>query len=100
MTSVDPREQIILRLGRNRVLAHQTLFAHRHPNTTPPFHDEMIAEWHSSIPRIVWEAFRGGAKSTLGEEATVTQACFREFRNCVVLGESETRAVERLRAMR
>ena len=99
-TSDAAREQIILKLARDRVLAHQTLFAHRHPNTTPPFHDEMIRDWHSGIPKIVWEAFRGGAKSTLGEEATVIQACFREFRNCVVLGESETRAVERLRAMR
>ncbi len=97
----DPREPILLRLARDRVLAHQTLFIHRHSNATPPFHDEMIRDWHDRRKlRLVRKAFRGGAKSTLGEEAITIMACFREFRNCVILGESETRAVERLRAIK
>lgn len=91
---------ILEKLIRDRVLAHQVLFAHRHPSLTPPFHDEMIRDWHGSHARLVRKAFRGGAKSTLAEEAITIMALLREFRNCVILGESETRAVERLRAIK
>jgi hypothetical protein len=45
-------------------------------------------------------AFRGGAKSTLSEEAILVEACLRKLKNGVILGESETRAVERLRAIK
>ena len=96
----DPRASIILRLGKNRILAHQTLFAHRHPSLTPAFHEEIINLWHSPLPKVLLMAFRGGAKSTLSEEAILVEACLRQFKNGVILGESETRAVERLRAIK
>ncbi len=96
----DPREAVILKLGKNRVLAHQTLFGHRHPSETPPFHLELIDLWHSSLPKVLLMAFRGGAKSTLSEEAILVEACLRQFKNGVILGESETRATERLRAIK
>lgn len=96
----DPREQAIERLARSPHLAHAALFSHRHPDATPPFHNELIDAWHSDAPRIVAEAFRGAGKSTLAEEAIITMACFRRFRNGLILGETFERAVERLRAIK
>ncbi len=96
----DPRQQAIERLARSPHLAHAALFKHRHPDATPPFHNELIDLWHSDIERIVVEAFRGAAKSTLAEEAIVTMGCFRRFRNGLILGETFERAVERLRAIK
>lgn len=96
----DPRQDVIRKLARDRVLAHRVLFAHRHPSETPEFHEDIIRDWHSPIERVVDIVFRGGAKSTLAEEAITVLACFRDFRNCVVLGESETRAKERLTSIK
>lgn len=94
------RSAAILRLGREPRLAHQALFAHRHPNVTPPFHYEMIDLWHGPDPRVLIKAFRGGAKSSISEEAIIIQAGFRRFKNGIVLGETYERAVERLRAIK
>lgn len=99
MTS-DPRSEIITKFARNRRLAHRVLFAHRHPDETPPFHEDIVDRWHSPAPKVLLECFRGGAKSTLSEEAIALLACFREFANCIILGESEGRAVDRLRAIK
>lgn len=60
----------------------------------------MIRDWHSPIPRLLFMAFRGGAKSTISEEAAIVAACLEKFSNGLFLGESETRAVERLRAVK
>jgi hypothetical protein len=94
------REEAILKLGRDKRLAHRVLFAHRHPNETPPFHNEVIDLWHSDVERALLIAFRGGAKSSLAEEAICIETAYRSFKNCVILGESETRAAERLRAIK
>ena len=45
-------------------------------------------------------SFRGSGKSTLAEEAIIIMACFGEFENCVILGETDKRANERLGAIR
>ena len=94
------RRETILELGLNRVLAHQTLFAHRHPYKTPAFHVITINDWHSDHPRVETMAFRDGAKSTIAEEAIILQVGFREFRNGLVLGETQERANERVEAVR
>lgn len=94
------REAIIERLARNPQLAHATLFGHRHPSETPPFHKEIIDLWWSPAQRVVVEAFRGAAKSTLAEEAIITMGALRKFRNALVLGETFERAVERLKAIK
>lgn len=94
------RDDLILKLGRNPLLAHRALFSHRHPDESPPFHSEMIRDWHSPIARLLFMAFRGGAKSTISEEATIVAACLEKFRNGLFLGENETRAAERLRAVK
>lgn len=97
----DPRvTDTIKRFYQDRRLAHQSLFAHRHPDGTPPFHLEIIDLWHSSLPQILTMAFRGAGKSTLAEEAMIILACLRKFKNGIILGENETRATERLTAIK
>lgn len=98
--SETPRDAIIERLARNPRLLHATLFPHRHPDETPDFHLEMIDDWWSDYPYVGEEAFRGGAKSTIAEEAITGMACLRKFKNGVVLGDNETRAKERLTSIK
>ena len=93
------QEELIVRLGRDHRLAHQTLFAHRHPDETPPFHYEIIDDLHGPSRRVLELAFRGAAKSTIAEEYVVVDACYRRFRNFIIVGESFTRASERLQAI-
>jgi len=94
-----PQEELIVRLGKDHRLAHQTLFAHRHPDETPPFHYEIIDDLHSDKRRVLELAFRGAAKSTIAEEYIAIDACYRRFRNFIIIGESFTRASERLQAV-
>src|SRR3954467_9359699 len=100
MDTLDPRSEGIVKLGRDPRLAHQALFAHRHPQKTPVFHWEIIDLWHGQHPRVLVQAFRGAAKSTIAEEAIIVQACLRQFKNGIILGETYDRAVERLRAIK
>ena len=54
------REDLITKLGLNPRLAHDALFAHRHPNTTPAFHGEIIDLWHDQQTKYaIIKAFRG-----------------------------------------
>ena len=96
----EQRNNTIVKLGKNRQLAHRVLFGHRHPNETPPFHGEVIDDWHSNNSHILTLAFRGAGKSSLSEEAIIVLACLRQFKNCIILGESYDRACERLRAIK
>ena len=100
MDTEDPRAPLIERLARNPRLLHATLFPHRHPDETPAFHLEMIDAWWSEEPHVITEAFRGGAKSTVAEEAITGMACLRKFKNGVILGDNETRAKERLTSIK
>lgn len=94
------REDIILQLGREPLLAHRALFRHRHPEDTQSFHNQLIEDWHSPMPNVGSMVFRGGGKSTVAEEAIVVMACLRQFKNALVIGETETRAKERLAAIK
>ena len=96
----DARTQVLYKLAGNLKLAHQSLFAHRHPQETPEFHWQMIEDWHSPNPRIATQAFRGAAKSSIGEEAIIIGASYRMFKNCLILGDTEDRAIDRLRAIK
>lgn len=60
----------------------------------------MIDDFHGQDPQIVDETFRGGGKSTIGEEATCIQAQFESFKNCVIVGSTAPRAFERLEAIK
>jgi hypothetical protein len=94
------RQELLARLYRNRPLAHKVLFKHRHPEASPPFHKEMIDDWHGPAKGVVDIVFRGGAKSTLAEESIALMGAFREFGNCLVVGENYERAASRLAAIR
>ena len=100
MSELSPRQQLLSRFYADRYLAHTFLFAHRRPQKSPEFHREMICDWHSAHPRVLDMVFRGGAKSTIAEEAVCIQAGFREFKNALFLGANKERAVERLRAVK
>ncbi len=94
------RSDLILKLARDRVLAHRVLFGHRHSNITPEIHKTIINLMHGPEPLALIMAFRGAAKSTLLEEAIIVEACLELFSNCIILGASYERAVERLRAIK
>src|SRR5215469_3225580 len=96
----DLREQALYKLATNLRLAHQSLFAHRHPQATPDFHWDLITDFHSPLARVCTQAFRGAAKSSILEEGVCIAAGFRMFRNCLILGDTEDRAADRLRAIR
>jgi len=94
------KEDLIVRLGLDHRLAHQALFPHRHPDATPPFHFEIIDDLHGPSHRVLELAFRGAAKSTIAEEYIAIDACYQRFKNFIIVGESATRAVERLGAIK
>jgi hypothetical protein len=96
----DNRETLILKFADDRVIAHQSLFIHRHSDATPPFHDELTELWHSSAPKVLTLAFRGGGKSTLAEEALVLAAAMKLVRNVLIVGSNADRANDRLRAIK
>lgn len=83
----------------DRVRAHEALFKHRRPHQSPAFHREIIEAFHGPHPRVVCEAFRGAAKSTLGEETVVLKASLVEFKNALLIGASYDRACERLESI-
>lgn len=100
MENSEERDAVIIELGRNPRLAHASLFRHRHPQATPDAHYEAIDLWHSVSQFVLLMAFRGFAKSTIFEEGATVEACFGQFKNAIILGASETRAVERLASIR
>lgn len=97
---MSDRDDIILKFGRNRLLAHMALFKHRHSDTTPDFHHDIISLWHSLAEKVLVMAFREGAKSTIAEEAICLQACMGLFHNAIIIGENLDRACDRLRAIK
>lgn len=97
---MDQRAEMILRLGKNRALAHQVLFKHRHPDTTPDFHYDIIRVWHAADIYAQVIAFREAAKSTIAEEAITTGAIYQSFRNAIIIGENQARAIDRLAAIK
>lgn len=87
-------------LSADRRLAHEVLFKHRHPLPTPEFHGDMIDAFHGPDPKVVEEAARGFAKSTIGEEGTCIGAVLFDFMNGLIVGSTEGRAKERLGAIK
>src|SRR4051812_48480218 len=96
----NAKQEVILKLGRDRRLAHNVLFRRRHPDETPEFHLDMIDLWRSSDPRVLIMALREGAKSTVGEEEIILDACYQSFHNAIIVGETFDRAADRLRAIK
>ena len=100
MTDAEARGEVVLKLARDPLLAHEILFSHRHPDAIPVFHEEIILDLHGPSRSVLEMAFRGAAKSTLAEEALIIEACLQRFRNLLVVGETYDRAVDRLRAVK
>lgn len=100
MTDNGERARIIEEFLADPVLCHSVLFEHRHPQKTPEFHKEMIRGWWSDTLRYGDEAFRGAAKSTIAEDAICAMACVRFFKYCLIIGNTERSAVDRLSAIK
>lgn len=91
----------ILHLVRtDPISAHNLFFSHRHPQPSAAFHNTMLLDWYSDEPFIQHIVFRGGAKSTIGEEAIVLSACLALDHNIPIIGSSQPRAKERLAAVK
>jgi hypothetical protein len=88
------------RIADDPVFAHRMLFESRHPNASAPFHKEMIALYHSSHERVCVLAFRGGAKSTLAEEALIIGAITGAFQYAVIVCATLGRAIDRLKSVK
>jgi hypothetical protein len=94
------RAEILQRFHKNRVLAHRTLFPHRHKVASPDFHIEIINAIHGPHPRELIKAFRGAAKSTLAEEGMLIRAGFEEFTYGIIIGNTHPKALQRLAAIK
>jgi hypothetical protein len=96
---------LITRFAGDRWLAHRHLFAHRHtlrgkPVAPAEFHEALVRDFWAPREHSLCMAFRGSAKSTLGEEDITLAAVYGSFHNIILLGSSETRAAERLTAVK
>ena len=98
---MTPKEELVARLAKDRVLAHRVLFAHRHEDATPAFHEEIIRLWSTPLPRhSLLKSFRGSAKSTLAEESLLLDIVFRKLDYGIIIGNSYTQACKRLAAIK
>lgn len=102
MTEDEARKEMIKLIASDPCLAHEMLFKHRHSDDTPDFHREMIGLWHDpKVDRLAIQAFRGGAKSTVGcEEASIVMGLLGVYKNGLIIGEKYERACERLAAIK
>jgi hypothetical protein len=87
-------------ISEDRALASAMVFPHRHPSASPAFHVQILDAWRSADEKVLVEAFRGGAKSTLSEEALLLEGLFGNCRYIIILGETYTKACQRLEAMK
>lgn len=94
------RETLLRTLAADRVLAHQVLFEHRHPDATPDFHREIAETYASPHPACGMEAFRGAAKSSISEEFACLEALFERVHNVILAGANYSLACERLHVVK
>lgn len=87
-------------LSADRALASAMVFPHRHPQASPAFHVEVMDAWRSADEFLLIEAFREAGKSTLAEEFLCLEAAYGNFWYCLVIGETYTKACQRLEAIK
>lgn len=87
-------------ISDDRALGSAMVFAHRHPQASPGCHVEIMDLWRSQDEFVLIEMFREGGKSTLSEEFLLLEACFGNFGYCIVIGETYTKACQRLEAIK
>lgn len=85
--------------SRDRALASQIIFTHRHQDASPDYHVQIIDLWRSSDELVLIEAFREGAKSTLAEEFLCLEGVFGNFHYALIIGETYSKACQRLEAI-
>jgi hypothetical protein len=87
-------------ISEDRALASAMCFPHRHPQASPAFHVEIMDAWRAEDPFVLVEAFREAGKSTLSEEFLLLEACFGNFQYALIIGETYTKACQRLEAIK
>jgi len=101
MSTVEDRKVEMLRFFKfNRAAAHRYLFPHRHKDTDPDFHADILDLLYSPDPLVALMAFRGAAKSTLLEEYILLTALFKEALFPIIVGPKLESACERLTPIR
>ena len=93
-------ELVLKQLSGDRALASAMLFPHRHSQETPEFHINIMDLWRSRDEFVVIQAFREGAKTTLSEEFLLIEALFKNFKYALVLGETYTKACQRIESLK
>lgn len=91
--------ELLAWMSGDRALASAVLFSHRHPDESPEFHVEIMDLWRSADEFVLIEAFREGGKTTLAEEFLTLEGCFGNFPYGLVIGETYTKACQRLDAI-
>ncbi|MGN6657073.1 MAG: hypothetical protein ACTHJ9_17270 [Rhodanobacter sp.] len=87
-------------ISDDRALGSAMMFPHRHPQVSPPCHVEIMDLWRSQDEFVLIEMFREGGKSTLSEEFLLLEACFGNFGYAIIIGETYTKACQRLEAIK
>ena len=91
---------ILRAISEDRALGSALCFPHRHPQESPAFHVSIMDLWRSAAEFVVIEAFRQAGKTTLSEEFLLLEACFGNFRYCLIFGETYTKACQRIAAIK
>jgi hypothetical protein len=94
------RRDLLRCLKDDPIRAHAIVFSDAHQFPDPPFHAQMLRNFHSDNPREVIEAFRGGAKSTRAEEAIAIRMAAGLFKYGLLLCNTYSKAVQRLSSIR
>lgn len=100
MTTDKARSELIRMFMDDRHFAHRFLFPHRHPLKNPDYAWEMTDLYYSNRPRVLWEIYRGGAKSTTSEEAIMIQALLKERSYIGLIRETADKAAEAVMTIR
>lgn len=88
--------ELLRQFSADRALAASVIFAHRHPDLSPPAHVEIMDLWACEDELVLIEASREFGKSTLSEEFLLLEACFGNFNYCLLIGETYSKACQRL----
>ncbi len=87
-------------ISEDRALGASMCFPHRHPQASPPCHVQIMDAWGARDEFVLIEMFREGGKSTLSEEHLLLEACFGNFGYALIIGETYTKACQRLEAIK
>lgn len=97
---MDPLKELLALVIEDPSTVHDVFFRHRHPQKSVAYHKQLLLDWYAPDSRLVQIVFRGGAKSTYGEEGCAILACTGAIKNGIIIGSSEARAKERLAAIK